>query len=233
MDNRLPTFQMTLALLSSGSCGPTGVGFLGLFTLSLKALHYPPNDMLLQPRRIQSLLLFIACLRLQSRDVRCAVSFRLCTTKTSIVFTLIHKSTAGRTVRWQPRLGMEKWGLVESSTEHSWERDSWGVLKVEWQLNETRWVSVLVNLGLIWDEWLEQKSFHFISVTLELICFILEEFRNTGKLLHLNFFEKRMNIYYVWLCVSGKPHMNYIYDKKCSSYIVLNIHSSVKTSFMQ
>lgn len=96
---------------------------------------------------------------------------------------------------------MEWWWLVESNMEHSWERESCGVLKVEWQLNEGRWVSVLVNLGLIWDEWLEQKSIHFILIKLELICFILEEFRSTGKLLHLHFFEKHMNIYYVWLCL--------------------------------
>ena len=38
-------------------------------------------------------------------------------------------------------------------------------------------------------------------ILFQLICFILEEFRNTGKLLHLHFFEKRMNIYYVWLCL--------------------------------
>jgi len=68
MDNQVATFQMTLAPLSSGSSGPTRVGCLGLFTLSLKAVRYTPNDMLLHPRRIQSLLLFIACLRLQSRD---------------------------------------------------------------------------------------------------------------------------------------------------------------------
>jgi len=67
---------MTLALLSSGSSGQTRVGFLGLFTLSWKAVHYTPNDMLLHPRRINSLLCFITRLRLQSH-VTYIARFRL------------------------------------------------------------------------------------------------------------------------------------------------------------
>jgi len=42
-----------------------------------------------------------------------------------------------------------------------------------------------------------------------------------------------MNILFLALPTSRVPRMNYIRDEQCSSYSVLNIHSSIKTSFMQ